>query len=45
MEEVFSLCHLSSPCESLGEQARVEKLVIEAKVREVALEAREECSL
>jgi len=36
MREAFSLCHLSSPCESLGVQARVEKLVIEARVRSLS---------
>jgi len=30
------LCYLSSPCESLGVQARFGKLVIEAKVRSLS---------
>jgi len=33
MGEVLSLCHLSSPCESLEGQAKFEKLVIEVRVR------------
>jgi len=40
MGGAFSLCYLSSHCESLGVQARVEKLVVKARVREPALEAR-----
>ena len=42
MEEVFSLCHLLSPCESLGVQAMIEKLVIEVRVNDLALEVRVE---
>jgi len=36
MGEAFTLCHLSSPGESLGVQARIEKLVIEVRVRSLS---------